>query len=35
MISSDVFEHEVQNAAFGPDVRIVAPGGQTLITLEG
>lgn len=35
MISSDVFEHEVQNATFGPYVRIVAPGGQTLITLEG
>lgn len=34
MIASDVFEHEVQNATFGPEVRIVAPGDQQLITLE-
>lgn len=33
-ISSDVFEHEIQNATFGPGVRIVAPGGKSLITLE-
>lgn len=35
MVSSDVFAHEVQNATFGPEVRIVAPGGKQLITLEG
>ncbi len=35
MVSSDVFEHEVQNATFGPEVRIVAPGERQLITLEG
>ena len=35
MVSSDVFAHEVQNATFGPEVRIVAPGGKRLITLEG
>lgn len=35
MISSDVFEHEIQNATFGPEVRIVAPGDQQLVTLEG
>lgn len=35
MVSSDVFAHEVQNASFGPEVRIVAPGGKQLITLEG
>ena len=34
MVSADVFEHEVQNAAFGPEVRIVAPGDQQLVTLE-
>lgn len=34
MISSDVFEHEIQNATFGPEVRIVAPGDQQLVTLE-
>lgn len=34
MISSDVFEHEVQNATFGPEVRIVAPGDQQLVTLQ-
>ncbi|GAA4519174.1 hypothetical protein GCM10023160_02500 [Brachybacterium paraconglomeratum] len=34
MISSDVFEHEVQNAAFGPEVRIVALGDRQLVTLE-
>ena len=35
MVSSDVFAQEVQNATFGPEVRIVAPGGKRLITLEG
>lgn len=35
MIASDVFEHEIQNATFGPEVRIVAPGDQQLVTLEG
>lgn len=35
MVSSDVFAHEVQNATFGPEVRIVAPGEKQLITLEG
>ncbi|MGP9536471.1 hypothetical protein ACT3SP_00565 [Brachybacterium sp. AOP43-C2-M15] len=34
MVSSDVFEHEVHNATFGPAVRIVAPGDQQLITLD-
>jgi hypothetical protein len=34
MIASDVFENEVQNAVFGPAVRIVAPGGKRLLTLE-
>lgn len=34
MVSADVFEHEVQNATFGPEVRIVAPGDQQLVTLE-
>lgn len=33
MVSSDVFEYEVQNATFGPDVKIIAPGDQQLITL--
>lgn len=35
MVSSDVVAHEVQNATFGPEARIVAPGGKQLITLEG
>lgn len=34
MVSADVFEHEVQNATFGPEVRIVAPGDRQLVTLE-
>ena len=32
---ADVFAHEVQNASFGPEVRIVAPGAKQLIILEG
>lgn len=34
MVSADVFEHEAQNATFGPEVRIIAPGDQQLVTLE-
>lgn len=34
MVSPDVFQHEVQNARFGPRVRVVAPGGKRLMTLK-
>lgn len=34
MVSPDVFQHEVQNARFGPQVRVVAPGGQRWMTLK-
>lgn len=34
MVSPDVFQHEVQNARFGPQVRLMAPGGKRLITLK-
>ncbi len=34
MVSPDVFQHEVQNARFGAQVRLLAPGGKRLITLK-
>lgn len=34
MVAADCFEHEVMNASFGPDVRLVGPGGERLITLR-
>ena len=34
MVSPDVFQHEVQNARFGAQVRLLAPGGKRLMTLK-
>ena len=34
MVAADVFEHEIRNATFGPGVRLVGEGGQSLITLR-